>query len=353
MKFRRLVTLIGKEIRQNATNFFFPFALAVPVVFTLVVTLLFGNLFIDKPKMAILDAGDSSLVADFAAMDSLIVKEYSEEIELKQAVETGVADVGLLLPAGFDELVKQGELATIDVFVWGGSLIKHRASIASAIAVLFQDLAGKTLPLEIQTVLVGDEVNIPWEDRLLPFIIIVAVLLGGMMIPATSLVDEKQKRTIKALAITPSTFGEVFFAKGFFGFIVSLMMGIITLAMNRAFGVEPGLLILVMSLGGIMATVFGLFLGAVMKDLNAMFAVMKSLGIFIYAPAILYLFPSIPEWISKVFPTYYMIHPVIEITQNGGGWAEIALDVYVMLGIVAVLVALVNWAGNRLKLRLV
>lgn len=55
-----------------------------------------------------------------------------------------------------------------------------------------------------------------------------------------------------------------------------------------------------------------------------------------YAPALVYMFPQIPQWIAKVFPTYYMIAPVVEIVQHGGGWPDIAFDVSVLVGLIAV-----------------
>jgi len=39
------------------------------------------------------------------------------------------------------------------------------------------------------------------------------------------------------------------------------------------------------------------------KDINTLFAIIKGLGIFLYAPAIVSLFPELPQWIAKVFPT--------------------------------------------------
>ena len=61
----------------------------------------------------------------------------------------------------------------------------------------------------------------------------------------------------------------------------------------------------------------------------------KGLGIFLYAPALVYMFPEIPAWIGKIFPTYYIIQPVMDIIQDGAGW----MDVLPNLGILAALTA--------------
>jgi ABC-2 type transport system permease protein len=106
-------------------------------------------------------------------------------------------------------------------------------------------------------------------------------------------------------------------------------MGLIILALNQAFGGQPGLLVLMLALGAVMASLLGLILGSFAKDMSSLFAVWKTGGILLFGPAIIYLFPEIPQWIGKVFPTYYLVEPVVRISQEGGGWPDIAAQVFV------------------------
>ena len=61
------------------------------------------------------------------------------------------------------------------------------------------------------------------------------------------------------------------------------------------------------------------------------------MGLLVSAPALIYMFPTILPWIAKIFPTCYMIQPVIEVTQNGASWSDIAWMVYIMLGLIVLL----------------
>jgi ABC-2 type transport system permease protein len=125
----------------------------------------------------------------------------------------------------------------------------------------------------------------------------------------------------------------------------------VLLLLNRAFGAEPALLVLVLALGSVMAAEFGLLLGVVVKDITTLFAVIKALGIFLFAPAIIYLFPQIPQWIGRIFPTYYLVQPIVEISQHGGGWPDIALSVFVLIGLDLVLLGAVTLALRRAAAR--
>jgi ABC-2 type transport system permease protein len=346
---RRIGILLGREVVRGSKNFIFIFAIVVPIVISLIVSLVFGSLFSEKPKLGIADEGSSQIVRLANEVDSLTVREYVSVDDLRKAVETGAVDVGMVLPPGFDKLVTQGEKADLLAYIWGESLLKNRAILGTTIAFLIREVAGQESPVEIVTETLGDVQTIPWQDRLLPFVVLLAIIIGGSMVPASSLVDEKMKRTLTALTITPASLGEVFLAKGLMGAMISLLMGILILVINQAFGAQPLLLILVLALGASMAAIFGVLLGAFVKDINTLFATIKGIGIILYAPALIYLIPEIPQWIAKIFPTYYMIGPIVTITQDGGTWPDIATDVFILIGLIAVMLGITAFVVRRAR----
>jgi MFS family permease len=127
-----------------------------------------------------------------------------------------------------------------------------------------------------------------------------AIILGGTMVPATSLVQEKQDRTITAVTTTSASLGEMFAAKALLGVLLSLVMGVVILVINRAFGTQPLLLVGLLALGAIMAALIGVLMGAFIKDINTLFATVKGLGILLYAPGLHLSLPgSLPQWIGR------------------------------------------------------
>jgi ABC-2 type transport system permease protein len=349
MSLRRILILFKQELTRGARGFFFIFSLAMPLILSFVVSALFGSLFAQKPEIAILDQGHSAVTEKFASLDSVTLREYSQESELIQAVQNGVADLGLVLPANFDTALVDGSPTRLDVFVWGGSLLKDRAVLATSLIEFLREINGQEVPVNITTATVGDQINVPWEDRLLPFLVLISIMLGGSILPAFSLVAEKEKRTLTAITVAPPTLNEVFVAKGAVGALVGIVSGLLTLFINQAWGPQPVLLVLVLSLGAIFAAAFGVLIGALLKDVNTLFATTKSMGILLYAPAMFYMFPGLPHWIAKVFPTYYVSAPVLAISQSAAGWSQIAPDVYILLALILLMFALVGWAGRRMQ----
>jgi len=349
MSGRRIGTLLQKEVRLGWRNIMFVFAVVMPVALTVLVSLLFGTVFSGKARLGLVDEGASRLPVLAQERGSLEVKAYQSGAALRQAAADGMVDVGVILPAEFDQRVAGAESARLTAYVWGESSMKDRAVAGAALADLVRELAGDEAPVEIVTVPLGEASGLSWEARLLPLLILMAILLGGSMVPAALLVEEKQKRTLRALTTSSASLGEVFVAKGIMGAALSIVMAMITLWLNRAWGGEPVLLFVALLLGSVMAAAIGLLLGAFVRDITTLFSVVKAGGIVLYAPALIHMFPEIPPWIGRLFPTYYLLQPVVDIVQNGASWAQVGPQLGLLALLDAVLLASIGLVVTRAR----
>lgn len=347
MRVKRIAVLVGKEFLYGSKSFIFMFAVVIPVLLSLLISLMVGTLFAGKPRLGVADLGSSRLPGELAGLSYMTVRRYDSAQTLQQDVERGALDLGVVLPKGFDADLQNGAATDLDIYIWGESLLKNRTLLAVTLIRQLVELAGRDIPVSTATTLLGTGTSIPWDVRLFPLVVIMTIILGGTMIPATSLVQEKQKRTLTALTITPLSLGEVLVAKGAAGMLVSVAMGLLILAINRAFGTQPGLMILVIVLSAIFASTIGVLLGMWMRDINTLFTALKSLGILLFAPALLYLFPQVPAWVARIFPTYYMLGPIVDMSLYGAAWRDVAVDVYVLCALTVLLVALAAFVARR------
>lgn len=341
MNLRHISVLLGKEFIHGPKSFIFIWAIVAPIGFTLVATLAFGTLFSEKPRLGIFDEGHSRLVANAQELDSVTTKVYDSLTGLEQATASGAVDMGIVLPDNFDDAVTQGEAVVIKGYIWGESLAKNRIILPVTIADLVRELAGPEVPVDIESVTLGEEASTPWNERLLPFLVLMGVFFSGLMLPSTSLIEEKQRKTLEALVITPASIGDIFISKAILGIVLSTFLGIAILVLNNAFGAHSLLLVMVLFFGAIMAVELGLIFGALIKDITTLFTVWKSGGIILFAPVFIYMFPQIPEWIARIFPTYYALQPVVEISLQGGGWSDISTNFFILIGIDIALVGII------------
>lgn len=351
MSLKRVWVLLSKELATGARNVMFLFAILAPLLISLVLSLVFG-FFAAQPKLGIADEGASRLVPLAAQREAVLSQTYSSVPALEKAVRAGAVDVGIVLPADFDRAIAGGQETRITALIWGQSLAQNRVIVEAIVTDMVLELAGREAPVEIAlTSLGGEETGdtVPLNDRMLPLIILMAVFLGGSLVPATSLVEEKQRRTLRALTVTATTLEEVFLSKGLVGILIGLSMGVLMLVLNQAFGSQAPLLLLVLVLGALIASALGVLLGILIKDVTSLFATIKLLAILLYAPALVYLFPQIPEWVGQLFPTYYVIKPVVDISQRGAAWPDVQFEVLVLIGEVVLLTALVAVAARRAR----
>jgi ABC-2 type transport system permease protein len=151
------------------------------------------------------------------------------------------------------------------------------------------------------------------------------------------------------LSVSPATIGEIFTAKGIIGTLLATIMGIITLAVGSGFGSSFPSLVLVLMLGSIMAAEMGLIAGALISDINTLYATWKFGGLLLFGPAIVYMFPQIPSWLGYIFPTYYVIRPVMDLSINGSSLSSVLVYLFVLGAIVLILGLAVNKIAGRLS----
>ncbi|MDD4924215.1 MAG: ABC transporter permease [Dehalococcoidales bacterium] len=341
MKLKRIRTLIKNEVFHGPKDMVLVMSVAMPVLLALFFNLAFGNIFSDRAALGLLDKGDSEMATLLQSSSSINLKIYNNEDDLKAAAANGSIDMGIILPAGFDNMIQTGS-ADIQAYTWGESMLKHRVIIGTILNDAIHDISGSTLPVNIETIALGDVSSVPWNDRLLPMIILTAIFFGGMMLPAASLINEKNKHTLEALSVSPATIGEIFTAKGTIGAMLALVMGVLTLAISGQFHSSFLSLILVMGLGAVMAAQLGLIAGAYIRDMNTLFALWKFGGLLLFGPAVVYMFPQIPQWIGYIFPTFYVIKPVVDLTINGLGFDSIIFELVILIAIVAAIMIIIN-----------
>ena len=348
MSFARTGRLLVKDLRLGPRSPLVLWALVVPLLVTLLIRGVFGGLFDVEPRLGIVDQGDSQLVAAALVLDGIEVTLLDDAAELRDRVERDDLDAGLILQPGFDDAVRAGDQPVLHLFVGGESLAWTRIVVAITALDLVRDVEGATPPVEVDVVTVGEE-PIPLELTMLPLVVIMAVALAGVMIPAAGLIEEKQSGTILALLVTPTRVGEVLAAKGLLGMILAIVAGTVTLAINGVLGFAPGVMLLAIVVGAVMMAQVGLILGCWARDINTMFAAWKSGGLVLFYPVIFFIWPGLPTWPARFGPTYYFLVPVHEASVGAAGLGDVWLDLVIGAAICVALLPATVAMGRRLE----
>ena len=351
MSLARTWSILRKDLRLGPRSPVVLWALIVPIVLTVLIRGVFGGLFADQPSLGIVDEGSSAIVAAADHLDGVDVRVLPTAGDVEVEVTDGRLDAGLVLPAGFDEAVRTGERPALGLWLSGESLPVDRSVLTVAVLDLVREVAGDEARASVEVVDVG-EAGLPIDLRLVPLLVLYAVAIPGGMVPASSLVEEKEHGTLQALLTSPASVGEVLLAKGAFGVLLGMIAGLVTLTLNDAFGVAPLAVVLAVALGAVMMAELGLMLGSWSRDTNTLFAAWKAVGIIIFLPAVFFVWPDLPTWPAYLMPAYYFLQPAYAVGVEGAGLADVGVELAIGFGICLLLLPPVAAMGRWLQVRL-
>lgn len=329
---RRIFVLGRKTL--SLRNPYIIFAVLGPFFYAALFQFVFG-LWKEKPVVAVYETGEKVIIKELRQVKAVQLVEFSSSEGVRREIEEKKADVGVVFTEDMKSRLVSGERISLPVFVNGESLAKSRVIAFASLVEAMRRVIPESPEILFKQVKLGKERALTLMEMFLPFFVILIIVLGAYMLPASSLVSEKEKKTLTAVLVTPVSLAEVMIAYSVSGILISLVMGTIILALTVGL-LQPLLLLVIFMLGSIMAAEWGIILGLVSRDQASLVANMKALNIFLLAPALFVIFPSWPQWIAKIFPTYYIVNPVFRISIYGESWGDLGWQVLV-LGVFAII----------------
>ena len=351
MSARRVLLIMGKDLRMGPRSPMVLYGLLVPFALTALIQLVFGSLFDPQPRLGIVDRGASAVTAALADAGGIEVSRLDDPEELRSRLASHDLDAGLVLAADFDDRVRAGARPPLELLVAGQARAGDRIVLSVTALDLIRRVEGAPPPVEVIVTSLGGTA-LPIAARLTPLLVMYALIIVGVYLPALSLAEEQAHGTLLALSVTPARLGEVVAAKGIAGFILAAVMSLATLWLNGALRGGTLQLAVVLLLAAALCAQLGLVYGTAAKDPAALYALMKATGFLLVGPTAFYLFPHWPQWIPKLLPTYWIINPVFEVTLNGAGLGDVWGQLAVAAGIITVLCAPVAALTRRLSGRL-
>lgn len=348
MSARHVATILRRDIRLGPRSPIVLWALVIPVLLTVLIQGLFGDLFAPQPRLVIADVGRSQISIEAPRLDGITVVGVERREEMLQIVGDNDADAGLYLPEDFDQQVRSGASPTLEFYVGGESLASNRIILAVTTLELIRQIEGTPPPVEVVVNQLG-EATLDIGLRLLPMLLMLVVAVAAGFMTAASIVQEKEDRTLSALLVSPASITDVIAAKAAFGILLGMVTGFATLVFNDALLGRTGTHFLILLVAALMMSEFGLLLGIWARDSNTMFAAWKGGGILIFFPAIFYLFPDLPQWIAPLGPTYYFINPSFRVVAEGASLSEVSGELAIGALLIAALLPVVLLAARRLE----
>jgi ABC-2 type transport system permease protein len=355
-------------IRKDATDIWINKSTLGGLLFPILMTLVY--FFIGKlignanPSLLVYNPGNSDVTAVVAAaFANPIIDQASSETAVTAAFgENGAKKktpyaAGIIVPADFETLLASGSTPQITLYFNGSSVnAQTRTLIAAAVVNYARARAAPQPPVILVTSVINPPVSsnagVALREFYMPLTLLISLFIGTMFIP-TLLIEEKEKKTLRMLMITPASFLDVLVAKLLVVLAYQLVLTFVVLAIQGAFTGQVGLVVLYAVLGGCLSMGIGLLLGAAFDSVTAASGV-AGVVILVYVVAGIFIGPlgeilgnSPVRYIIKLIPTYYIADGVYNAITSAGTVGSNLLDLGVIIGCTIILIAVSSWILRR------
>lgn len=237
--------------------------------------------------------------------------------------------IGIAFPDDFLRDVASGGQTEVTVFLDAAVPEEVRGAMTSMVREIAHVVAGEELPIDMsateQSFVVlgpdraGDQVSA--REGFRP-ILVFLVLMMEMFVMASLIAKEIQDRTVTAVLVTPASVGDVLAAKGITGAISGLGQAVIVLLAINSLRPHPGLILLLLLLGSVMISGTAMLAGSTGRDFISTLFYGMAYMIPLLVPAFAALFPGTASAWIQALPSYPLVRGLVDVTNNGAGWAE-------------------------------
>jgi ABC-2 type transport system permease protein len=361
---RAIWAIARKEALDLLTNKSTLGGLLFPILLSLVWLLISKAVGGTTTDILVYDPGGSNIVqVVMAAFPRLEVTQANSAGEVTAAFgpdgtrKTTPYAVGLIVPADFEKNLRSGTRLQLQLYLNGSTVnAQMEALIQAAINNYSRAVANPQPPVDLATAVINppSSTNAVVEMKAFyaPLALLLSLIVGTVLVPQL-LIEEKEKKTLRMLMVTPASFEDVLMGKLVVGLLYQFLLSGVVLAILGAFTGQIALVVLYALLGGCFSLALGLLLGAVFNTVTAANAI-AGIVVTIYIVAGVFVGPLAPVLnnrppllVFKLFPTYYIAQGVYNASGKLGSLASNVLDIGVVLGSTVALLLASAWVLRR------
>lgn len=271
--------------------------------------------------------------------------------------------MGLIVPSGFEEKIHLGQHPQVTVYMDANQMsMSQRQAVPGLLLDYARVVTNPAPPIEIaQAILNPPADSSPFDTTTLntvyPVVAMMFSLYTALFLAPTLLIEEKEKKTIRMLMLSPASFTDIVLGKSLvaLGYQLLLTFALFVFIVLGERTSNIVLLVPFLLLGSVLYLALGLLLGCIFKTATAATGVGGGIGsVLILLPAILagpfgqlVLGNSSSGQVLKVLPTYYIADALYIALLNQNRLGSLLLDVGVLCACIVALFMLAVWALRR------
>jgi ABC-2 type transport system permease protein len=353
-----IFAIARKDITDAIRNMYILFAILLPVG----LSLLFGWIIPANPEgptltIAVYDPGQSQLIAQLTALPNVKVISATSAEDARRLVTNDILGA-VIVPSGFDAAIGAKAQPELTVYInghaGGGGLMAFRQLIETQVwGLVGQDRPARITLHDVTTPGGSAAESLVVSSGLLVMMLVMALAMAGVFVVPTLLVEEKERRTLLALQVSPASSTDIVAGKSLAGLFYAMLTALIILTMNQDWQGQWLLTLAAVILGALFVILVGLLMGGLFSTTNQVNTWSSVVMLVLLVPswAGMLQLPAALESAFRVIPTYYLGQLVTASVGGQAAWSEIGLNLSVLAISVIVTFFIVVWRVQREQVR--
>jgi len=315
MNIKTIAILARKDLIDSIRTPRLLIIIITPLVISLAIGLFFNDNF--TLKLTLYSPTPTQLTAALREMEfvEILTQDTAEEVQL--AIENDTAKVGIILPDNFDNALANSEFPQV-IFLLADNSTESRAGLSlvqQTIQLLSPVPSPVTSSIKVLQPDIEQGISLRGNLKMNQFAVVMWLVMGlvsnGIMLVPTLVVEEREKKTLDALLISPASYSDVAMSKALVGVIYSMASGSFILFAQGGLTENIMFTLMLLLIGSLALSFLGLLVGSLAENIHTLNSYGSLLIFPLTLPAIIgILGPNPYIQYLQFLPTYHLVQGI-------------------------------------------
>lgn len=266
-------------------------------------------------------------------------------------METQMAyrNLGLVLPSDLDALLASGSTPVLKAYIFWVDRLKV-TELEARYSQAFSEIFAKPVRVNIGQNIVVPQADVGGMPASIAQLLVYFIFWTALALIPHLMLEEKQTRTMDALLVSPAETGQIVMGKALAGFFYILLVGGLSLALNWAYIVNWGLVILAFLGYAVLSIGLALAVGSLIQSAQQLQIWTLVLIVLLVVPPLFYMEPMLKAPIRTAlawFPSSALASLFRFSCSSGVTLAQLGFNLAIVLVSILLVFGLLNWKLRR------
>jgi ABC-2 type transport system permease protein len=325
MNMRAVRALLKKDLALFVSNRFYFLITVVGLIFYIGIYFLLPRNVNENLKLAMYAPVLPPAFEQLTSQPGTDIQFFNSVDELKQAIQDGTFQAGVVLPADIMTTWAEGGQPQISVYYTATAPPEVGQAVVTLVKELSYAQTGQSFNYQTSEEVLDPDMQgaqIALRDRMRP-LLAVFILLVEIMSLASLISVEIDQGTAQALLITPLRSRDLFIAKGILGIGLALVQAVLFMAIVGGFDHQPLITLTTLLIGSAMVVGLGFLLASLARDVTVVTGWGILVLVILAIPGFGVAVPGLLSNWTKIIPSFYLTDTVNRVVNYRAGWGDI------------------------------